>query len=258
MQASGQDQSTPVVPAMQASGQVPLMQASGQDEDEDEDESEYDYLCPSVYDLVPWPVLPTGPSVYDEFEALMMIRSAELSMSAMSPMNEVDLEESSNGSMPPMCDFADAAMSVSEDESGSAAVFIDIVFFVMGDIGHPWPWRAHGRERHWGAEGRYCSQSCGCCRARNAEDWPSGCGVCLDLYALSLVNKLIRRAVAWQANAHQDKPYLWVCPTTRSADGESSTKRWRTGSAEEWACSGSAEEWDWSGSAEGWWSERWW
>ena len=33
----------------------------------------------------------------------------------------------------------------------------------------------------------------------NYEDWPSGCEQCLDLWELSLVNKRIRRAVAWQA-----------------------------------------------------------
>ena len=195
----------PVVPAMQASAQE---QASGQDRlasIREGIEGPWQLYYPQYtdYRLCRGPTRPT-----------LLIGSAAV--------YEVDLEESSNGS---------AAMSVDEDESGSAAVFTDIVWHMIGHIGHPWPWRAHGRRQHWGAEGHACGQSCGCCRACHAEDWPSGCEVCLDLYELSLVNKLIRRAVAWQATAHTP-PYRWGCPATRSADGESSIKRLRTGSAE--------------------------
>ncbi len=42
------------------------------------------------------------------------------------------------------------------------------------------------RGRHW-EEG--CSQSCGCCRAANWEDWQSGCEACQDLWYFRGVNR---------------------------------------------------------------------
>ena len=37
----------------------------------------------------------------------------------------------------------------------------------------------------WTADGHWeerCGQSCGCCRAANAEDYPTGCSCCLNLW----------------------------------------------------------------------------
>ena len=48
------------------------------------------------------------------------------------------------------------------------------------------------RGRHW-EEG--CSQSCGCCRAANDEDWPSGCEACQDLWYFRGVNREARLRV---------------------------------------------------------------
>jgi hypothetical protein len=50
----------------------------------------------------------------------------------------------------------------------------------LGFIGaHIEPGNTWNTRRHW-EEG--CSQSCGCCRATNYEDWPSGCECCVDLW----------------------------------------------------------------------------
>ena len=45
-------------------------------------------------------------------------------------------------------------------------------------------WR---KKKHWTKQG--CGQSCGCCRAKNKEDWPSGCKACLDMWYLMTVNR---------------------------------------------------------------------
>ena len=45
-------------------------------------------------------------------------------------------------------------------------------------------WR---KKKHWTKGG--CGQGCGCCRAKNKEDWPSGCKACLDMWNLTIVNR---------------------------------------------------------------------
>ena len=71
-----------------------------------------------------------------------------------------------------------------------AKVFKDAVFEEESDTGS-----AEVLEDHYGLSGR----SCGCCRAANPEDWPSGCDICLDLWWLSIVDKRFRLFVSRQA-----------------------------------------------------------
>ena len=41
------------------------------------------------------------------------------------------------------------------------------------------------KKKHW----TWCGQSCGCCRAHNIEDWPSGCEACVEMWNLTTVNR---------------------------------------------------------------------
>ncbi len=62
-----------------------------------------------------------------------------------------------------------------------------VTLLVLGFIGaHIEPGNTWTTRRHW-EEG--CSQSCGCCRAANWEDWPSGCEACQDLWYIRGVNR---------------------------------------------------------------------
>ena len=65
-------------------------------------------------------------------------------------------------------------------------VTLNVLGWISAHIeqGNTWTTR-----RHW-EEG--CSQSCGCCRAANDEDWPSGCEACQDLWYFRGVNREAR------------------------------------------------------------------
>ena len=100
--------------------------------------------------------------------------------------------------------------SAAVPQAGSAAVFKtrSVVATIVHYLGHEsvWRCRADDRWRHYA----HCGQNCGCCRAANDEDWPSGCAHCVDLWYLSIVNQGIRRTVAWQtwqSYCHAD----WWC-----------------------------------------------
>ena len=86
----------------------------------------------------------------------------------------------------------------------SATVFaeINVACNIVAYVGHDSDWRPLMPWRHYGN----CGQNCPCCRAANDEDWPSGCGHCLDLWYLSLADKRIRLAVAWQSTYYS---WLW-------------------------------------------------
>ena len=94
--------------------------------------------------------------------------------------------------------FKDAVFE-EESDTVSAEVLVDAVFEeevisfnILDFIGHPRGW---SRLEHYGWSG----MSCGCCRAANPEDWPSGCDICLDLWWLSIVDKRFRLFVSRQA-----------------------------------------------------------
>ena len=102
--------------------------------------------------------------------------------------------------------------SAAVPQAGSAAVFKtrSVVATIVHYLGHEsyWRCRADDRWRHYA----HCGQNCGCCRAANAEDWPSGCDHCVDLWFLSIVNWGIRRTVAWQtwqSYCHADWWWQW-------------------------------------------------
>jgi len=102
--------------------------------------------------------------------------------------------------------------SAAVPQAGSAAVFKtrSVVATIVHYLGHESYWRYRGddRWRHYA----HCGQNCGCCRAANAEDWPSGCAHCVDLWFLSIVNWGIRRTVAWQtwqSYCHADWWWQW-------------------------------------------------
>ena len=56
-------------------------------------------------------------------------------------------------------------------------------------ITHEKPWAPN---THWGC----CGQSCGCCRAANCEDWPSGCLVCLDAWTLTCIARVSHPSIS--------------------------------------------------------------
>ena len=66
----------------------------------------------------------------------------------------------------------------------------NVTLIVLGFIGaHLEPGNTWNARRHW-EEG--CSQSCGCCRAANDEDWPTGCECCIDLWFFRGLNREAR------------------------------------------------------------------
>jgi hypothetical protein len=65
-----------------------------------------------------------------------------------------------------------------------------VTLLVLGFIGAHYDWGSTWAiHRHW--EGG-CSQSCGCCRAANDEDWPTGCEECVNLWFFRGANREAR------------------------------------------------------------------
>ena len=64
-------------------------------------------------------------------------------------------------------------------------------------VTHKWPWT---RRTHFGM----CGQSCGCCRAHNKDDWPSGCQVCLEGWNNTTLCCSAKRMAQTIAQGHED------------------------------------------------------
>ena len=91
---------------------------------------------------------------------------------------------------------ASLANTAAASQSSPAAVLEVTVFEdltlalnIVEFIGHARPWNPI---EHW----LCCGQSCLSCRATSAEDCPTGCEQCLDLWELSIANRSMRHAVA--------------------------------------------------------------
>ena len=91
---------------------------------------------------------------------------------------------------------ASLANTAAASQSSPAAVLEVTVFEdltlalnIVEFIGHARPWNPI---EHW----LCCGQSCLSCRATSAEDCPTGCEQCLDLWELSITNRSMRHAVA--------------------------------------------------------------
>ena len=75
-----------------------------------------------------------------------------------------------------------------------------ILQFVGAHFSEKYKW---SRRKHW--QGLGCSQSCGCCRSANEEDYASGCTSCNDLWEW----KCVSRSTLWRVSIYNGLASRW-------------------------------------------------
>ena len=75
-----------------------------------------------------------------------------------------------------------------------------ILQFVGAHFSEKYKWSRH---KHW--QGIGCSQSCGCCRSANEEDYASGCTSCNDLWEW----KCVSRSTLWRVSIYNGLASRW-------------------------------------------------